>query len=510
MITTFNFQKDSLSDLIKFYKTLYPNDAQGWQTGVYYPRHEVKNEFKPNLSSNEYEVHTKDWYEVGGALNGDEKTCPHYHYAETTHFQISAKNANYKIKIELYNPEHVERNIDIYINDILETTITIPYCSSKKVELDIALSRDILDLYFANHNASKDKATSVSWSLNLLNLVLEEKPLKSKSNKLGLYVASDSTAQTYSLKEEPQSGWAEEMYHQLRGSKIRISRSSFYPQATKYILDKIFIDNRSMGARSSKTFITEGRLESILKDINPGDYLLIQFGDNDATAIRPNRYVPDNQFSKYIREYIESAKARKANPILVSPPSQFKMDSNSHKFVTTFEGYRNVMKSLSDEYDIPLIELGHEVAKLLNELGFEAAHALYLQVNKEDYPNLSVSKRDITHFQHYGAFRLAQIVVSNLKKIIGKDYFETRNFKEDLRPVLDDRLHKVHLVWDHVLGSDFNVIEIETKGSWQYLDVTTKDNIYVEFVNSEFKGQYRVLSYNKDGNVVKEQIVSLT
>lgn len=508
MISTFDFRKHTLALPLKTYKVFYPNEANGWQAGIYNPRDKVKKEFKPTFCENGFEIQTTDWYEIGASLNGDFKTCPQYHYVETTHFQVVVQNANYLVNIKLYNPEKVERTIDIYINNILETTTAVSACTFKEINLKIALSKDVFDLYFANHNASDEKSSAIKWKIDFLSFSLEKEPIKTVDKKIGIYVASDSTAQSYSLQEEPQSGWGQELYHQIKGKEVIITNSSFYPQATKYSLEKCFIDNRSMGARSSKTFITEGRLESILKSIKPNDYLLIQFGDNDSTAIRPNRYVPVEKFAYFIKQYIESAKSRKAIPILVSPPSQFKFDSEANKFVSTFEEYRNVMKKLSKEYDIPLIELGHEVTRLLNKLGFEAAHAVYLQVNKEDYPNLDISKRDITHFQHYGAFKLAQIVASNLKTIIKSDQFITRDFKKDLRPVLDQRLQRVHLIWNHVDNSDFNVIEIHVDGSWKYLAVTTKDDIYAKFLNGQIS-KYRILSYDANGNIVKKHDISL-
>ncbi|MEB3363169.1 hypothetical protein SDC49_03955 [Lactobacillus sp. R2/2] len=42
--------------------------------------------------------------------------------------------------------------------------------------------------------------------------------------------------------------------------------------------------------------------------------------------------------------------------------------------------------------------MGKESTALLNYLGWDAAHMLYLQTSKADYPNLSEDKHDITHF----------------------------------------------------------------------------------------------------------------
>lgn len=45
----------------------------------------------------------------------------------------------------------------------------------------------------------------------------------------------------------------------------------------------VSIDNsQSLGGRSTKSFILENRLEYIKNNIKPGDYIFVQFGNNDS------------------------------------------------------------------------------------------------------------------------------------------------------------------------------------------------------------------------------------
>src|SRR5688572_8117447 len=45
---------------------------------------------------------------------------------------------------------------------------------------------------------------------------------------------------------------------------------------------RLSIRNHAIGGRSSRTFITEGRWEKVLSEMKPGDYVIMQFGHNDA------------------------------------------------------------------------------------------------------------------------------------------------------------------------------------------------------------------------------------
>ena len=80
----------------------------------------------------------------------------------------------------------------------------------------------------------------------------------------------------------------------------------------------VIVDNCAMGGRSSKTFREEGRLDDIRKHIKSGDYLVIQFGHNDASASKPERYVPVEEFENSLMEYVDTAKKAGATAVLVS------------------------------------------------------------------------------------------------------------------------------------------------------------------------------------------------
>src|SRR5438270_838687 len=52
---------------------------------------------------------------------------------------------------------------------------------------------------------------------------------------------------------------------------------------------KINVINRARAGRSSRTFQTEGLWDKVLSDIKPGDFVLIQFGHNDAGPLDSGR-----------------------------------------------------------------------------------------------------------------------------------------------------------------------------------------------------------------------------
>jgi len=130
-----------------------------------------------------------------------------------------------------------------------------------------------------------------------------------------LFIVGDSTVKNGT---RDQVGWGEEIGALFDSSRINVQ-------------------NRAIGGRSSRTFITEGRWDKILADAKAGDFVLVQMGHNDGgkpdDPARPRGSLPglgeetleiDNPQTKkhevvhtygwYMRKYINDAKAKGMTP----------------------------------------------------------------------------------------------------------------------------------------------------------------------------------------------------
>lgn len=104
---------------------------------------------------------------------------------------------------------------------------------------------------------------------------------------------------------------------------------------------KIGVVNRAIGGRSSRSFLTEGRWDAVLSHLQPGDFVLIQFGHNDGgdyfKGSRPRASIkgigdetkegivettgkPEviRSFGWYLKKYATDAREKGATPIIVS------------------------------------------------------------------------------------------------------------------------------------------------------------------------------------------------
>ena len=211
-----------------------------------------------------------------------------------------------------------------------------------------------------------------------------------------VYIAGDSTVQTYRASYAPQQGWG-----------------AFLGD---YLTDGVSIENHAIAGRSSKSFYDNGRLDTILNTIKEGDFLLVQFAINDSAASQAERYAPvcgsvpgtEGSYEYYIAKYIEGAKAKGATPVLVTTTIGLKAYSNG-KFVNSYTNYCDAMKSLASYYNIPCVDLNTLMVNHYNSIGYDAAYQYHMCSATE-------GGTDMTHFTETGAAAVAKLVAEELNR----------------------------------------------------------------------------------------------
>ncbi|MCZ8522537.1 MULTISPECIES: rhamnogalacturonan acetylesterase [Paenibacillus] len=230
----------------------------------------------------------------------------------------------------------------------------------------------------------------------LNSLVVKKRPSRVQGDKPTAYLAGDSTVQTYNSRFYPQAGW---------GQKIG-----------EYFTDGVLFANRAIGGRSSRSFVNDGRLDSILNEIRPGDYLFVQFGHNDASS-NPERYAaPYTTYKEYLTMYIVGAKQRGATPVLVTPVGRRSWDENG-LFKNDFPDHYAAMKQVAEEQHVQLIDLNARSIEYYNTVGIEETKALFLWLEPGQYPNFPNGVQDNTHFKEEGAVQIARLVTEGIRDL---------------------------------------------------------------------------------------------
>lgn len=391
----------------------YPEAAPGWQGNVYYPRNAfLMTGSAAYITDQEscLQIASQVWTETEHTGYGV------YTYENTSTLDLKLEVKDYDITVELVNPTEMDYTARLEAEDITKATgVTVEAGSRKTVTFHTCLVDGILNLKFLAENKAVSENDAAEQSVYVESIEIVASPDKSAGEKPTIFLASDSTVQTYEDYYDPQTGWGEAL-HNFFGNYIGEGpcEDCNYNQSRSYETDQVIIENRAIGGRSSRSFIEEGKLDDLLEDVKPGDYLLVQWGHNDATSSRPNRYVSPEDFGKWIKYYIDGAKQRGAACILVTPAARYSYNADG-TFNENFKAYGDVMRTIAAQENIPLADLSEASIALCESFGIEGAKSLFLWVEPGEYEGAYAGgATDSTHLQYYGAYKFAQCVAAEI------------------------------------------------------------------------------------------------
>ncbi|MFD2025200.1 GDSL-type esterase/lipase family protein [Promicromonospora aerolata] len=358
-----------------------------------------------------------------------------------------------------------------------------------EMEFDIALVDGQLNLELSGSAA------------NLAALTLTRISPREAASRPTVYVTGDSTVQTYDEYWAPQAGWGQML--------------------DRFLPDDIAVDNHAIGGRSSKNFISQGRLDEVLTEIRPGDYLYVQFGHNDNSYGVDDRYAAPADYRNYLRAYVEGARQRGATPILVTPVSRRSFDASGQANVS-FPQYVEQATALAAETGVPLVDLSASSRQYLTEIGPEEARSVFLHVPAGVYPNRPDGTSDDTHFQAYGAIQMARLVArgtAGLDVPLADEVVDTAPPAEvPLRPagVVAGGVSAsgATLSWTAVEGADIYRVYAKTsdapEGAFALVTTSTIALADVTGLDQGTAYDLRVVAVNRRGESEPSDVVSLT
>lgn len=211
-----------------------------------------------------------------------------------------------------------------------------------------------------------------------------------------IFILGDSTSMTYAAADAPKAGWG-----QFLG---------------EYFLRDAAIINHAIGGRSTKSFISEGRLLRVEEELQPGDYALIQFGHNDSTiSLVWRRTFPWTSFVNNLLLMACAVRRRGAFPVLMTPVCQ-RVFNTEGKIEDTFAEYVQAVSKLAQTENIPLLDMRIKTMELLKELGAEKSRELYMHLPPGEWPAWPGGLSDNTHTRVEGAKAFAGLLASCIRE----------------------------------------------------------------------------------------------
>jgi pectinesterase len=225
-------------------------------------------------------------------------------------------------------------------------------------------------------------------SILLAAFAMQDRPVS-------LYLAGDSTIAQKLVTRRPETGWGEMLQQH-------------------FDIDRVRVQNHARNGRSTRTFIEEGRWQAIVDDLRPGDYVFIQFGHNDASVEKTDRYTPPADYRRNLARFVAEVRAKGANPVLMTPVMRRRFDA-SGVFYDAHGEYPDLVRATAAELGVPLIDMHRTSERVLREYGAERSKSLFLHLARGENANYPDGLEDNTHFSPAGAEVMARLAVEGIR-----------------------------------------------------------------------------------------------
>lgn len=427
---TYDFTKQPHTGLVTL--RTHPSPAPGWVDGVYRWREPVVEPLPAGQSTGPIRFTTSHVTDTSEALEpSDPNSAGTYTYINAPVLTLPADAKTYRTTLTASNPGASDASFIPVINDLaFYEPFTVPAGGEPiTVTFDAILSKRLFDLTFRAAPGTPEPAT-----LDLHAIAMEPVETTPREHP-HVYVISDSITQTYFDHERPQAGWGEELFRYLFPGRQAVIQRDFGGSAVQSRTissadGTLVIHNRALGGRSSKSYINEGRLNEVLREIRAGDYLIFQMGPNDASRNRPMRYEGLEGYLDWVDRYMVSAADRGVIPFIVSPTPTYAF-TGEHELRLSFGDYGKLAMQYAREHGIAHVDLGEIGRKLAERLGRENGRILHMKISAGQYGNFPDGVDDSTHLSRLGAHKYAGIVA----KGFAESFPEHFNFTPD--PALD-------------------------------------------------------------------------
>ena len=192
--------------------------------------------------------------------------------------------------------------------------------------------------------------------------------------------------------------------------------ASWGQMITRWFDNRVVIANYAESGLSATTFLAQLRLDKILSQLKKGDYVICEFGHNDEKEKKAG----DGAWYSYTRNlkiFVDRVREKGGNIIFVTPTARRFFEDDHKTLRNTHGDYPEAMRTVARRENVPYIELNGMTTTLYETLGFEGSKKALVHYPANTFANQPQPLADNTHFNPYGAWQVAKLIVMGLKQI---------------------------------------------------------------------------------------------
>lgn len=229
--------------------------------------------------------------------------------------------------------------------------------------------------------------------LTLICLVYASTGFCQHSKPVHIYLVGGAVMADKPKQQHPEMGWGTRM-------------NDFFDST-------VVVSNK--GSNFNLAISADGELfKSIIDSIQKGDYVLIEPEGN----LKPNggeAALADKGFQRNLQQMITKLKEKQAITVLVTPPASRKFNPEG-KIVPQSLALNLVLQKTAQKNSVLFIDLTKQSAALIAQFGPEDSKRLFNYLEADQNPNYLQGRQDDVHFNEFGARKVAQIILKDLRE----------------------------------------------------------------------------------------------
>lgn len=215
------------------------------------------------------------------------------------------------------------------------------------------------------------------------------------TEKVNVWMIGDSTMANKNPDKAPETGWGMVM--------------------NEFVKKTATVHNHALNGRSSKSFVDEGRWKAVCDSIQPGDYVIIQFGHNDEKPDEKRHTDPFTTYKQQLKMFVDQTREKGGTPIICSSIVRRHFDDMG-SLKQTHGDYIKAAREIAAETNTAYVDMEALTRKVVSKSGTEKSKKLYLFTKPGEYQNRKNGVQDSTHLNVKGAHTFARLFVNDVKK----------------------------------------------------------------------------------------------
>lgn len=176
----------------------------------------------------------------------------------------------------------------------------------------------------------------------------------------------------------------------------------------------VAVSNHAESGLTAGTFLAANRLDKVLDMMRPGDYVCCEFGHNDQKERAAGSGAWYN-FSYNLKRFVDQVRGRGGHLVFLTPTQRRRFEGS--RIVETHGDYPDAMRAVARREGVPLIELHDMTRTFFETLGEEDSKRALVHYPPHTFPGQEKALADNTHFNPYGAYEIAKMVVMGMKQL---------------------------------------------------------------------------------------------